>query len=140
MRRALPLRIKLTALLLILLTGGLAFIGAISISMLHSYLLQWVDHQIDLTPATTPVVVPADTVILRQGRDDAYKSLVPVDREVGRLPKPRIPATTNDESRTVPADRSSNDWRGSRSRTAAGAASSSQSICGTSTTSPTALS
>ncbi|NUT43560.1 MAG: HAMP domain-containing histidine kinase [Thermoactinospora sp.] len=58
--RPVPLRVKLTVLLLALLVAGLGFVGVIGVWMLDTYLVQRVDRQIDLTGEA----VSDDTLVL----------------------------------------------------------------------------
>ncbi|MFC7592371.1 hypothetical protein ACFQYP_58095 [Nonomuraea antimicrobica] len=58
--RGLPLRVKLMASMLALLGIGMSFIGVVSVSVLHGYLLDRVDSQLVLLSARMEKKVKSD--------------------------------------------------------------------------------
>ncbi|SEH01689.1 two-component system, OmpR family, sensor kinase [Nonomuraea solani] len=125
--RGLPLRIKLIASMLALLGFGMTFIGLVSVSVLHGYLLDRVDSQLtllgarmdkkvrsdwrkDLETADRPILIESDAIALvrEPGRD-----FVPMltHRDVDLKPKPVLAPSPGDEHYTAPALSGGGEWR-----------------------------
>ncbi|WP_084964528.1 sensor histidine kinase [Thermoactinospora rubra] len=122
--RAIPLRIKLTALTLALLAVGLTFMGVVSVSVMHTYLIQRVDEQIDLIsqrahrklsngrPFDDKLPnVEFDAIVLLGRPGQPYRSMVEMSRDVDSLPRPVLPQPADGEKRTVPAAGGQGEWR-----------------------------
>ncbi|MEU7001012.1 HAMP domain-containing sensor histidine kinase [Nonomuraea sp. NPDC046570] len=108
--RGLPLRVKLIAASLALLFLGLLFIGVVSVSVLHGYLIDRVDSQIDLVstrvhtklenmsrreeagrfPQNKPLLIESDTIVLVRKSDGRLWPLLS-GRDVDLLPRPVVP-------------------------------------------------
>ncbi|MFC4119154.1 sensor histidine kinase [Nonomuraea zeae] len=123
----LPLRIKLMASMLALLGFGMTFIGLVSVSVLHGYLLDRVDSQLHLLSArmdkkvksdwrkdreTTdrPILIESDAIALvREPGSDFVPMLT--DRDVDAKPKPVLSPSPGPEVYTAPAIRGDGEWR-----------------------------
>ncbi|NUT43500.1 MAG: HAMP domain-containing histidine kinase [Thermoactinospora sp.] len=118
--RALPLRIKLTALTLALLSVGLVFIGVASVSMLHGYLIERVDLQVDQVMHKAQLKIDkfdpklnllAEDVVVQLVRPDGTReSMVKELRDVDAQPPPGLPPAMG-ENMTVRAVTGSGEWR-----------------------------
>ncbi|MEU7863518.1 HAMP domain-containing sensor histidine kinase [Nonomuraea sp. NPDC049141] len=137
--RGLPLRIKLIAAMLALLGLGLTFIGVVSVSVLHGYLMNRVDSQIQLLAVRVEnklkhdqekrergketndkmALIESDTIVLVQPPGG---TLTPVfgDRDVDARPRPvlsQAPGPTLYTTRAVSGD---GEWRVLRTSIPAG--------------------
>ncbi|SDL19339.1 two-component system, OmpR family, sensor kinase [Nonomuraea maritima] len=125
--RGLPLRIKLIASMLALLGFGLSFIGLVSVSVLHGYLLDRVDSQLNLLSlrmhkkvvsdwrrdretADKPIAIESDAIVLVKEPGGAFDSML-VDRDVDLKPKPVLAASPSAEPYTAPAVSGDGEWR-----------------------------
>ncbi|MFI7705931.1 sensor histidine kinase [Nonomuraea sp. NPDC049480] len=123
----LPLRIKLIASMLALLGFGMTFIGLVSVSVLHTYLIDRVDSQLrlltvrmhnkvvndwrkDRETSKKPILIESDAIVLvkEPGRDT-----VPMltDRDVDLKPKPVLSPTRGTDPYTAPAVKGGGEWR-----------------------------
>jgi two-component system OmpR family sensor kinase len=125
--RGLPLRIRLMASMLALLGFGMTFIGLVSVSVLHGYLLDRVDSQLHLLSArmdkkvksdwrkdreTTdrPILIESDAIALvREPGGDFVPMLT--DRDVDTKPKPVLSPSPGPDVYTAPAVRGDGEWR-----------------------------
>ncbi|NJP93759.1 HAMP domain-containing histidine kinase [Nonomuraea sp. FMUSA5-5] len=116
--RGLPLRIKLIASMLALLGLGMFFIGLVSVSVLHGYLIDRVDSQLHLLSARMdkkvrsdwrrdretgehPILIESDAIALVKEPDGAYVPML-TDRDVDKKPKPVLPPVPGAAPYTVP--------------------------------------
>ncbi|MFI6325700.1 ATP-binding protein [Nonomuraea sp. NPDC050556] len=124
----LPLRIKLIALMLVLLALGMGVIGVVSVSVLHGYLIQRVDRQIEVLSARIKNMIEREQERLSQGKPAVDKQpIIETDaivlrrtpkgfvalldgRDVDTMPWPRIPDARG-ETVTVGAVRGDGHWR-----------------------------
>ncbi|MEU6714905.1 HAMP domain-containing sensor histidine kinase [Nonomuraea sp. NPDC046802] len=123
----LPLRIKLIASMLALLGFGMTFIGVVSVSVLHGYLIDRVDSQLHLLTARMdkkvrsdwkkdretddrPILIESDAIALVK---EPGGTLTPMrtDRDVDLKPKPVLVASPGAEPYTAPAVRGDGEWR-----------------------------
>ncbi|MEV0593062.1 sensor histidine kinase [Nonomuraea cavernae] len=126
----LPLRIKLIAAMLALLALGLTFIGLVSVSVLHGYLMDRVDSQVHLVSvrmqkkleydrerrekgkkvSDKPLLIESDTIVLVR---DLAGTLTPlqVERDVDIKPKPVLSAAPEPVIYTAPAIMGNGEWR-----------------------------
>ncbi|MFI6602261.1 ATP-binding protein [Nonomuraea sp. NPDC050536] len=124
--RALPLRIKLIAAMLALLVLGMSFIGVVSVSVMHGYLVDRVDSQVDLLaqrmtkrlklgrhqPGGTPLLIESDSIVLvKQPDDDAFTPLGTGGRDVDLKPGPALPPDAGPEPFTALAVKGGGEWR-----------------------------
>ncbi|MEV4474252.1 HAMP domain-containing sensor histidine kinase [Nonomuraea sp. NPDC049504] len=125
--RGLPLRIKLIASMLALLGMGMFFIGLVSVSVLHGYLLDRVDSQLHLLSARMekkirsdwrkdretderPILIESDAIALVKERGGAFVPML-TDRDVDAKPKPVLSATPGSDPYTAPAASGDGEWR-----------------------------
>jgi len=135
----LPLRIKLMASMLALLGLGMSFIGVVSVSVLHGYLLDRVDSQVDLVSirvhkrlvndeerresgrrtAEKPLLIESDTIVLMKNPGGG---LVPTqsDRDVDLKPKPVLKPAAGPAIYTAAATDGDGAWRVRESTTRQG--------------------
>ncbi|MEV1244615.1 HAMP domain-containing sensor histidine kinase [Nonomuraea sp. NPDC049750] len=128
--RGLPLRIKLIAAMLALLGVGLTFIGVVSVSVLHGYLMNRVDSQIQLLAVRVEnklkhdqekrnrgketndkmALIESDTIVLVKPPGGA---LTPVfgDRDVDARPRPLLSTAPGANPYTTRAVRGDGEWR-----------------------------
>ncbi|GAA0946610.1 HAMP domain-containing sensor histidine kinase [Nonomuraea longicatena] len=126
-----PLRVKLIAAMLALLALGLSFIGVISVSVLHRYLLDRVDGQIVLVtkrvvgklkhaeerrdkgkpPVDKPLLIESDTIVLVKQPDGKLSAPYTTVREVDLLSKPDFASGVVGEAVTVRALAGDGQWR-----------------------------
>ncbi|MCA2228075.1 sensor histidine kinase [Nonomuraea aurantiaca] len=128
--RGLPLRIKLIAAMLALLGVGLTFIGVVSVSVLHGYLMNRVDSQIQLLAVRVEnklrhdqekrnrgketndkmALIESDTIVLVKPPGGA---LTPVfgDRDVDARPRPLLSPTPGANLYTTRAVSGDGEWR-----------------------------
>ncbi|MEU8250770.1 ATP-binding protein [Nonomuraea sp. NPDC048916] len=126
----LPLRIKLIAAMLALLGLGLTFIGLVSVSVLHGYLMDRVDSQVHLVSVRMqkkleydfqrrekgkkvgdkPLLIESDTIVLVR---DPAGTLTPlqIDRDVDIKPKPVLSPAPGPTIYTAPAVVGNGEWR-----------------------------
>ncbi|GAA4525230.1 MULTISPECIES: sensor histidine kinase [Nonomuraea] len=126
----LPLRIKLMASMLALLGIGMSFIGVVSVSVLHGYLMDRVDGQVNLISVRVqkrliidaerreqgrqtsekPLLIESDTIVLLR---DPYGGLTPAqgDRDVDQKPKPQLEDSPGPGVYTAPAVSGPGEWR-----------------------------
>ncbi|GGO81494.1 sensor histidine kinase [Nonomuraea cavernae] len=126
----LPLRIKLIAAMLALLALGLTFIGLVSVSVLHGYLMDRVDSQVHLVSvrmqkkleydrerrekgkkvSDKPLLIESDTIVLVR---DPAGTLTPlqVERDVDIKPKPVLSVAPEAVIYTAPAIAGDGQWR-----------------------------
>jgi two-component system OmpR family sensor kinase len=126
----LPLRIKLIAAMLALLALGLTFIGLVSVSVLHGYLLDRVDGQVNLVSVRMYNKLEHDAVRIAKGRPASDKQLLiesdtivlvrqpggglaplQVDRDVDLKSKPVLSPAAGAETYTAPATSGDGRWR-----------------------------
>ncbi|MFD1536815.1 sensor histidine kinase [Nonomuraea guangzhouensis] len=128
--RGLPLRIKLIAAMLALLGLGLTFIGVVSVSVLHGYLMNRVDSQIQLLAVRVEnklkhdqekrergketndkmALIESDTIVLVQPPGG---TLTPVfgDRDVDARPRPVLSQSPGPGLYTTRAVSGDGEWR-----------------------------
>ncbi|GAA3665502.1 HAMP domain-containing sensor histidine kinase [Nonomuraea antimicrobica] len=125
--RGLPLRVKLMASMLALLGIGMSFIGVVSVSVLHGYLLDRVDSQLvllsarmekkvksdwknDRETAERPILIESDAIALVR---ESGGALVPMltDRDVDLKPKPVLAPSPGSDPYTAPAVQGGGEWR-----------------------------
>lgn len=125
--RGLPLRIKLIASMLALLGLAMFFIGLVSVSVLHGYLINRVDSQLHLLSARMemkvrsdwrkaretgerPILIESDAIALvKESRGDFVPMLT--DRDVDTKPKPMVSPSPGTEPYTAPALSGGGEWR-----------------------------
>jgi two-component system OmpR family sensor kinase len=137
--RGLPLRIKLIAAMLALLGLGLTFIGVVSVSVLHGYLMNRVDGQMNLIAVRVHnklqhdlakrqkgietsdkmALIDTDTIVLVRGAGGVLSPLFS-DRDVDAKPRPRLAAAPGTDAYTTPAIGGDGEWRVLQSTTSAG--------------------
>ncbi|MFD9945939.1 sensor histidine kinase [Nonomuraea sp. NPDC059023] len=122
--RGLPLRIKLIAAMLALLGLGLTFIGVISVSVLHRYLIDRVDGQIvllsqrvqnklrhdQLDKARKGLLIESDTIVMVRRPDGRLAPPYTNVREVDLKSKPG-PTAVVGAPVTVRATSGDGEWR-----------------------------
>ncbi|MFI9558531.1 sensor histidine kinase [Nonomuraea endophytica] len=122
--RGLPLRIKLIAAMLALLGLGLTFIGVISVSILHRYLIDRVDGQIillsqrvqnklrhdQLDKARKGLLIESDTIVMVRRPDGRLAPPYTNVREVDLKSKP-APTEVVGAAVTVRAISGDGEWR-----------------------------
>ncbi|WP_406674021.1 HAMP domain-containing sensor histidine kinase [Nonomuraea sp. N2-4H] len=125
--RGLPLRIKLIASMLALLGLGMFFIGLVSVSVLHGYLIDRVDSQLHLLSARMekkvrsdwrkdretperPILIESDAIALVKERGGEFVPMLN-DRDVDAKPKPVLAARPGHEPYTAPAVSGDGEWR-----------------------------
>ncbi|HEX4814750.1 MAG TPA: HAMP domain-containing sensor histidine kinase [Nonomuraea sp.] len=123
----LPLRFKLIASMLALLGFGLTFIGVVSVSVLHGYLLDRVDGQLhlltvrmhkkivndgkkDRETADRPILIESDAIVLVRAAGDTFEPML-TDRDVDLKPKPVLQPSPGPEPYTAPAGTGGGEWR-----------------------------
>ncbi|MEV0148695.1 MULTISPECIES: HAMP domain-containing sensor histidine kinase [unclassified Nonomuraea] len=126
----LPLRIKLIAAMLALLALGLTFIGLVSVSVLHGYLLDRVDGQVNLVAVRMqkkleydfqrrekgrkvgdkPLLIESDTIVLVRDGTGRYQPLQ-IDRDVDFRPKPVLSPSPGPGIYTAKAGDGESEWR-----------------------------
>ncbi|MFC5824885.1 sensor histidine kinase [Nonomuraea insulae] len=123
----LPLRIKLIASMLALLGLAMFFIGLVSVSVLHGYLINRVDSQLHLLSARMekkvrsdwrnaretaerPILIESDAIALvKESRGDFVPMLT--DRDVDTKPKPVVSPSPGKEPYTAAAVSGGGEWR-----------------------------
>ncbi|WP_245642031.1 HAMP domain-containing sensor histidine kinase [Nonomuraea candida] len=123
-----PLRIKLIASMLALLGLGMFFIGLVSVSVLHGYLLDRVDSQLHLLSARMdkkvrsdwrrdretgehPILIESDAIALVREPGGEFVPML-TDRDVDRKPKPVLPRSPGPpEPYTTRAASGDGEWR-----------------------------
>ncbi|RVX45310.1 two-component system OmpR family sensor kinase [Nonomuraea polychroma] len=125
--RGLPLRIKLIASTLALLGFGMTFIGLVSVSVLHGYLIDRVDGQLqllsvrmykkviaigkkDLEISDRPILIESDAIVLVKEPGGEFVPML-TDRDVDMKPKPVLSPVAGPEPYTTPAVKGSGEWR-----------------------------
>ncbi|WP_237106229.1 HAMP domain-containing sensor histidine kinase [Nonomuraea sp. MG754425] len=125
--RGLPLRVKLIASMLALLGFGMFFIGLVSVSVLHGYLIDRVDSQLHLLSARMdkkvkvdwrkdretaehPILIESDAIAMVRERGGTYMPML-TDRDVDMKPKPVLPNSPGHEPYTAPAVSGDGEWR-----------------------------
>ncbi|MEU0569710.1 HAMP domain-containing sensor histidine kinase [Nonomuraea sp. NPDC005983] len=128
--RGLPLRIKLIAVMLALLGLGLTFIGLVSVSVLHGYLLDRVDSQVNLLsvrmhkkleydqmrrekgkkPGEKPPLIESDTIVMVKQPDGRFTSVL-AGRDVDFKSPPVLSPTPRDDTYTAKAVSGGGEWR-----------------------------
>ncbi|MFI6738746.1 sensor histidine kinase [Nonomuraea sp. NPDC050451] len=125
--RGLPLRIKLIASMLALLGFGMTFIGLVSVSVLHGYLIDRVDSQLGLLNARMhkkvvsdwrkdretserPIIIESDAIVLVKEPGGDFVPML-TDRDVDLKPKPVLSPSPGPEAYTAPATRGDGEWR-----------------------------
>ncbi|MGP3959275.1 sensor histidine kinase [Nonomuraea sp. 3N208] len=123
----LPLRIKLIASMLALLGFGMIFIGLVSVSVLHGYLLDRVDGQLqllsvrmykkviaigkkDLEISDRPILIESDAIVLVKEPGGEFVPML-TDRDVDLKPKPVLSPIPDHEPYTTSAVRGRGEWR-----------------------------
>ncbi|MDP4506038.1 sensor histidine kinase [Nonomuraea turcica] len=122
-----PLRIKLIASMLALLGFGMTFIGLVSVSVLHGYLIDRVDGQLqllsvrmykkviaigkkDLEISDRPILIESDAIVLVKEPGGEFVPML-TDRDVDLKPKPVLSPIPDHEPYTTSAVRGSGEWR-----------------------------
>ncbi|MER6512459.1 HAMP domain-containing sensor histidine kinase [Nonomuraea sp. NPDC001636] len=125
--RALPLRVKLIAAMLALLGCGMTFVGLVSVSVLHGYLMDRVDSQLNLLSVrmhkkvvsdwrrdreTTdrPILIESDAIALVKEPGEAFVPMLR-DRDVDAKPKPVLRESPGEDAYTAPAAGGDGEWR-----------------------------
>ncbi|TDC85270.1 HAMP domain-containing histidine kinase [Nonomuraea deserti] len=125
--RGLPLRIKLIASMLALLGFGMTFIGLVSVSVLHGYLIDRVDSQLhllslrmhkkvlsdwkrDRETSDRPIAIESDAIVLVKEPGRAFEPML-IDRDVDLKPKPVLQSAPGAEPYNAPAIRGNGEWR-----------------------------
>ncbi|MEO3806943.1 HAMP domain-containing sensor histidine kinase [Nonomuraea sp. B1E8] len=125
--RGLPLRIKLIASMLALLGFGMTFIGLVSVSVLHGYLIDRVDSQLhllslrmhkkvlsdwkrDRDTSDRPIAIESDAIVLVKEPGGAFEPML-IDRDVDLKPKPVLQSAPGAEPYNAPAIRGNGEWR-----------------------------
>ncbi|MEO3891204.1 HAMP domain-containing sensor histidine kinase [Nonomuraea sp. B5E05] len=125
--RGLPLRIKLIASMLALLGFGMTFIGLVSVSVLHGYLIDRVDSQLhllslrmhkkvlsdwkrDRETSDRPIAIESDAIVLVKEPGGAFEPML-IDRDVDLKPKPVLQSAPDREPYNAPAIRGNGEWR-----------------------------
>jgi two-component system OmpR family sensor kinase len=117
-----PLRVKLIAATLALLAIGLALIGVGSVSVLHGYLIDRVDGQLDMVgdevarrsqrgvTALANIRLPPDVLVQLRGQDgQVVFTLSGMNAEA--IPRPVVPGDMRSGPFTVPAQSGGGHWR-----------------------------
>ncbi|MFI6927550.1 sensor histidine kinase [Nonomuraea spiralis] len=125
--RALPLRVKLIAAMLALLGCGMTFVGLVSVSVLHGYLMDRVDSQLNLlsvrmhkkvvsdwrrdreTP-DRPILIESDAIALVKEPGEQFVPMLR-DRDVDVKPKPVLRESPGTDAYTAPAVGGDGEWR-----------------------------
>ncbi|GAA1739803.1 sensory box histidine kinase PhoR [Nonomuraea bangladeshensis] len=123
----LPLRIKLMASMLALLGFGMVFIGLVSVSVLHGYLIDRVDGQLTLlsermhkkivndrrndreTPER-PILIESDAIVLVKEPGGDFVPML-TDRDVDAKPKPLLGSAPGQDAYTALASSGDGEWR-----------------------------
>ncbi|MGP3916787.1 sensor histidine kinase [Nonomuraea sp. 10N515B] len=122
-----PLRIKLIASMLALLGFGMTFIGLVSVSVLHGYLIDRVDGQLqllsvrmykkviaigkkDLEISDRPILIESDAIVLVKEPGGEFVPML-TDRDVDLKPKPVLSPIPDHEPYTTSAVRGGGEWR-----------------------------
>ncbi|MFB4285321.1 sensor histidine kinase [Nonomuraea sp. MTCD27] len=125
--RGLPLRVKLIASMLALLGFGMTFIGLVSVSVLHGYLLDRVDSQLHLLNARMhnkvrndwkkdretddrPILIESDAIALVREPGGEFVPMLS-DRDVDTKPKPVLSPSPGTDPYTAPALSGGGEWR-----------------------------
>jgi two-component system OmpR family sensor kinase len=125
--RGLPLRIKLIASMLALLGFGMTFIGVVSVSVLHGYLIDRVDGQLrlltvrmhkkvvhdwkrDRQTSDQPLLIESDAIALVREPSGALEPML-TDRDVDLKPKPVLSPAPGADPYTAPAVKGGGEWR-----------------------------
>ncbi|TDE56044.1 HAMP domain-containing histidine kinase [Nonomuraea mesophila] len=125
--RGLPLRIKLIASMLALLGFGMTFIGLVSVSVLHGYLIDRVDSQLhllslrmhkkvlsdwrrDRETSDRPIAIESDAIVLVKEPGGVFEPML-TDRDVDMKPKPILQSAPGAEPYNAPAIRGDGEWR-----------------------------
>ncbi|MEO3792814.1 HAMP domain-containing sensor histidine kinase [Nonomuraea sp. B10E15] len=125
--RGLPLRIKLIASMLALLGFGMTFIGLVSVSVLHGYLIDRVDSQLhllslrmhkkvlsdwkrDRETSDRPIAIESDAIVLVKEPGGTFEPML-IDRDVDLKPKPVLQSAPGAEPYNAPAIRGNGEWR-----------------------------
>ncbi|MEQ4717442.1 HAMP domain-containing sensor histidine kinase [Nonomuraea sp. B19D2] len=125
--RGLPLRIKLIASMLALLGFGLTFIGLVSVSVLHGYLMDRVDSQLTLLSARMvkkvrsdwrndretsdrPILIESDAIALVKEPGGQFVPML-TDRDVDVKPKPVLSPSPGADPYTTRAISGTGEWR-----------------------------
>ncbi|MEV0384386.1 HAMP domain-containing sensor histidine kinase [Nonomuraea sp. NPDC050643] len=125
--RGLPLRIKLIASMLALLGFGLTFIGLVSVSVLHGYLIDRVDSQLtllaarmdkkvrsdwrkDRETADRPILIESDAIALVREPGGDFEPML-IDRDVDQKSKPVLAPSPGGDPYTAPALHGGGEWR-----------------------------
>ncbi|TDC09490.1 HAMP domain-containing histidine kinase [Nonomuraea longispora] len=125
--RGLPLRIKLIASMLALLGFGMTFIGLVSVSVLHGYLIDRVDSQLhllslrmhkkvlsdwrrDRETSDRPIAIESDAIVLVKEPGAMFEPML-THRDVDMKPKPILQAAPGAEPYNAPAIRGDGEWR-----------------------------
>ncbi|WP_188194316.1 sensor histidine kinase [Nonomuraea sp. SYSU D8015] len=124
---ALPLRVKLIASMLALLGFGMTFIGLVSVSVLHTYLIGRVDGQLgllaqrmqkkvvhdwkkDKQTSQSPLLIESDAIALVKEPGGVFEPMRD-DRDVDLKPKPVLSPTPGAVPYTTPAVQGGGEWR-----------------------------
>ncbi|MER7503303.1 HAMP domain-containing sensor histidine kinase [Nonomuraea pusilla] len=122
-----PLRIKLIASMLALLGFGMTFVGLVSVSVLHGYLMDRVDSQLgllsvrmhkkllndsrrDRAAADRPLLIESDAIVLVKEPDGGFTAMLN-DRDVDAKPRPVLAAAPGGDPYTAPAVSGDGEWR-----------------------------
>ncbi|MGN9843488.1 sensor histidine kinase [Nonomuraea sp. H19] len=123
----LPLRIKLIASMLALLGFGMTFIGVMSVSVLHGYLVARVDGQLSLLSvrmhnkvvndwkkdretSDRPILIESDAIVLVKEPGGEYEPMLS-DRDVDMKPKPVLSPSPGTDPYTTSALKGHGEWR-----------------------------
>jgi two-component system, OmpR family, sensor kinase len=126
----LPLRIKLMGVMLSLLGIGMTFIGVVSVSVLHGYLLDRVDGQVNLVSVRVhkrlindqqraadgrkstekPLLIESDTIVLVKDPAGVFTP-TQSERDVDVKPKPVLDPAPGPGIYTAPAAGGDGEWR-----------------------------
>ncbi|NUT12069.1 MAG: HAMP domain-containing histidine kinase [Nonomuraea sp.] len=125
--RDLPLRVKLIASMLALLGFGMTFVGLVSVSVLHGYLMDRVDSQLNLlsvrmhkkvvsdwrrdreTP-DRPILIESDAIALVKEPGGAFVPMLR-DRDVDAKPRPVLRDSPGPDAYTTRASGGDGEWR-----------------------------
>jgi two-component system, OmpR family, sensor kinase len=123
----LPLRIKLIASMLALLGFGMTFIGLMSVSVLHTYLIDRVDGQLHLLgermrnkvvndwskgrqTADRPILIESDAIVLVREPGGELEPML-TDRDVDLKAKPVLSPSPGTDPYTTSATKGDGEWR-----------------------------
>ncbi|SDK52070.1 sensor histidine kinase [Nonomuraea jiangxiensis] len=123
----LPLRVKLIASMLALLGFGMTFIGLVSVSVLHGYLMDRVDSQLHLLSVRMhkkvlsdrkndrntderPILIESDAIVLVREPGSTFVPML-TDRDVDLKPKPVLSPSPGTDIYTAPAVKGDGEWR-----------------------------